>query len=195
MPSDDVLLRAEQALAGHLWSRGVTMHTGEFALASQLILDSLRERPATEGSQLLPIYGVVIDLLVTLTRPEVVLSLVTPAESERRQVEGLIGLTVGAGKGARTPELEATAARVVRKHRAAMDTAIRMPYSDRATIRRAPFEKGLAEASYREKAALLRHVTRSGRRIEAEDRAVRGAPPSRVVSRRLVPGWADRVTW
>lgn len=188
-------LRAEQALSGLLWSRGVTMHTGEFDLATRLILDSWREQPGTDQHAARRTYGPVIELLVTLTYPDVALTMAALAESHRRQVEGLIGLVVGAGKGSRTPELEDTASRVIRAHRAAMYQALRMPNSKGATITTAPFEKGIAEASYRAKAVFLRHVTRSGRRDELEERVVRGAPASRVVSRRLVPGWADDAPW
>lgn len=191
----DDLLRAERALSGVLWSRGVTMHTGEFDLARRLVLDSWRERP-TEGQQSGPhAYGPVVDLLVTLTHPAVALTMAALAESQRRQVEGLIGLVVGAGKGSRTPELEDTAIRVIRVHRAGMYEALRMPKSNKATISKAPFEKAIAEATFRTKAVFLRHVTRSGRRDDFGDHVVRGAPASRVVSRRIVPGWVDNGPW
>lgn len=188
-------LRAEQALSGLLWSRGVTMHTGEFDLAARLILDSWREQPGVDQHAARHTYGSVVELLVTLTYPDVALNLSALAEGHRRQVEGLIGLVVGAGKGSRTPELEDTANRVIRVHRAAMYEALRMPSSNGATITTARFEKGIAEASYRAKAVFLRHVTRPGRRDAFGERAVRGAPASRVVSRRLVPGWADDAPW
>lgn len=191
----DGLLRAEQVLSGLLWSRGVTMHTGEFDLATRLILDSWREQPAAGQHAALRTYGPVVELLVTLTYPDVALTMAALAESHRRQVEGLIGLVVGAGKGSRTPELEDTANRVIRVHRAAMYEALRMPSSNGATITTARFEKGIAEASYRAKAVFLRHVTRPGRRDEFGERVLRGAPASRVVSRRLIPGWADGGPW
>ena len=188
-------LRAEQALSGLLWSRGVTLHTGEFGLATRLILDSWQEQPAAEQHVARRTYGPVVELLVTLTYPDVALTMAALAESHRRQVEGLIGLVVSAGNGSRTRELEDTANRVIRVHRAAMYEALRMPSSNGATITTAPFEKGIAEASYRAKAVFLRHVTRSGRRDEFGGRVVRGAPASRVVSRRLIPGWADDGPW
>ncbi len=191
----DGCLRAEQALSGLLWSRGVTLHTGEFDLATRLILDSWQEQPAADQHVARRTYGPVVELLVTLTYPDVALTMAALAESHRRQVEGLIGLVVGAGNGSRTPELEDTANRVIRVHRAAMYEALRMPSSNGATITTAPFEKGIAEASYRAKAVLLRHITRSGRRDEFGERVVSAAPASRVVSRRLVPGWADDAPW
>lgn len=191
----DDLLRAEQALSGLLWSRGVTLHTGEFDLATRLLLDSWREQPSEARRPTWRSYSAVVQLLVTLTHPDVALALAALAESQRRQVEGLIGLVVGAGKGSRTSELEDTAIRVIRVHRAAMYEALRMPKSNKATISSAPFEKAIAEASFRAKAVFLRHVTRSGRRDTFGNRAVRGAPSSRVVSRRIVPGWADNGPW
>lgn len=191
----DDLLRAEQALAGLLWSRGVTMNTGEFDLAKRLIFDSWREQPAEAQCATWRSYSAVVQLLVTLTHPDVALTMTALAESQRRQVEGLIGLVVGAGRGSRTPELEDTAIRVIRVHRAGMYEALRMPKSNKATISRAPFEKAIAEASFRKKAVFLRHVTRSGRQDDFGDHVVRGAPASRVVSRRIVPGWADNGPW
>lgn len=187
--------RAEQSISGILWRRGVTMHTGEYGLALRLIIDSWQERPDARWLRVSCSYAPAVDLLVTLTHPDVALSLFALAESDSQQVEGLIGLVVGIGGGSRTAELESTAATVVAVHRAAMYTAIRMPKSSGATVSKTPFEKGLAEASYREKAVLLRHVTRSGRRADIEERAVRAAPASRVVSRRIVPGWADDAPW
>ena len=187
----DACRRAEQALAGRLWSRGVTMHTGEFALAMRLILASRRESAPQDGNPLVHAYAAVVELLATLTLPEVALGLVALAESDSRQVEGLIGLTVGAGRGARTAELEAAATVVVMSHRAAMYAATHMPRSSGATVTMTPFEKGIAEAAYRERAVLLRHVTRAGHRVDSAGYPVRGAPASRVVSRRIVPGWAD----
>ncbi len=188
-------VRAEQALSGRLWSRGVTMHTGEFDLAARLICDSWCEHPVAGQRVAGRLYVAIVDLLVTLTHPDVALTMAALAESQRRQVEGLIGLVVGAGRGSRTPELEDTAIRVIRVHRAAMYEALWMPKSNKATISRAPFEKAIAEASFRAKAVFLRHVTRSGRRDAFGSRAVRGAPSSRVVSRRIVPGWADNAPW
>jgi len=187
--------RAEQTLSGPLWSRGVSMHTGELDLATRLILDSWQEPPEAERRIAACVYGPAVDLLVTLTDADVVLGLTALAERDTRQIEGLIGLVVGAGGGSRTPELETTAVAVVRAHRAAMCTAIQMPRSSGATTSKAPFEKGIAEAAYREKAVLLRHVTRSGRRVDVVERAVRAAPASRVVSHRIIPGWADNVPW
>lgn len=191
----DDLLRAEQVLSGLLWSRGVTMHTGEFDLATRLVLDSWQEQPSEDPRATWRSYGAVVQLLVTLTHPDVALTMAALAESQRRRVEGLIGLVVGAGRGSRTPELEDTAIRVIRVHRAAMYEALRMPKSNKATISRAPFEKAIAEASFRAKAVFLRHVTRPGRRDDFGDHVVRGAPASRVVSRRIVPGWADNAPW
>lgn len=187
--------RAEQTLSGLLWSRGVSMHTGELDLATRLILDSWQEPPEAERRTVTCVYGPAVDLLVTLTDADVVLGLTALAERDTRQIEGLIGLVVGAGGGSRTPELETTAAAVVKVHRAAMYTAIQMPRSSGSTISKAPFEKGIAEAAYREKAVLLRHVTRSGRRVDVVERAVQAAPVARVVSQRIVPGWADNVPW
>ena len=171
------------------------MHTGELDLATRLILDSWQEPPEAERRIAACVYGPAVDLLVTLTDADVVLGLTALAERDTRQIEGLIGLVVGAGGGSRTPELETTAVAVVRAHRAAMCTAIQMPRSSGATTSKAPFEKGIAEAAYREKAVLLRHVTRSGRRVDVVERAVRAAPASRVVSHRIIPGWADNVPW
>lgn len=173
----------------------MTMHTGEYGLAVRLILDSWQEQTDARWFRTSRLYPPTVDLLVTLTHPDVALSLTALAESESQQVEGLIGLVVGTGGGSRTAELEATAATVVAVHRAAMYSAVRMPKSSGATVSKARFEKGIAEASYREKAVLLRHVTRSGRRADVVERAVRAAPASRVVSRRIVPGWADNAPW
>ncbi len=191
----DVNRHAEQVLSGRLWNRGVTMHTGEIALAITLIQDSRSETSCSSDAALSLVYGPAVELALTLTDASVALSLSALSEGEARQVEGLIGLTIGAGRGSRTPELERTAALVVAAHRTALDEAVHMPNSPATRVRIVRFEKGIAEASFRSKAVLLRHVTRPGRRVNGAKLLVRGAPSSRVVSRRIVPGWADDAPW
>lgn len=181
--------RAEQVLSGCLWNRGVTMHTGEIALARRLIRDSFSEAPKARISEA-GLYGPMVELTLTLTDPAVASGLITHRDDKDRQTEALIGLAIGAGGGVRTRDLERTAALVISAHRSGLFEAMRMPRSPGTKSRTVRFEKGIVEASYRCKAVLLRHVSDVRVRVAEEEGPVRGAARSRTVSRRIVPGWA-----
>lgn len=190
--SNSTARHGEQLLSGRLWARGITLHTGEISMALALIRDSYRESTRDPQVTFADVYGPALDLVFTLTDPAVASSLVTHIESPDRQVEALIGLTVGAGHGTRTEMLESSALKTVERHRSALGEALSMPRTRQRKHTHAQFEKAIAEAAYRQRAALLRHVTKTRVRAEPNKSSVRGAPASRTVSRRLIPGWMGR---
>lgn len=181
---------AEQIMTGRLWNRGVTMHTGEFGLALRLLADSFHDEMSVNQPQLARLYGAAVGLTFTMTDPAVASDLISHRESDHRQIEGLIGLTIGSGGGARTLELERTASDVIETHRHALREAMWMPNSPAAKFKIARFEKAIAESAFRHKAVLLRHVIDVRVRVDERTRGVRGVPASATVSRRLRPGWA-----
>ena len=180
--------RAEQLLSGRLWSRGVTMHTGEIELAYVLLASSfIGDRSAPPAHAL---YPASIHLVHTLMDSTVASSLITHREDENRQVEGLIGLTIGAGGGARTRALETRARKTIRVHRQALQEAHWMPTSAGATVKVAFFEKAVIEAAHRHCAVLLRHVSEVRTYALRDSRLIRPTPRPRIVAQRLKPhGW------
>lgn len=189
----DAHRRAEQLLSSRLWNRGITMHTGEIELAYTLLASSFSE-DHSDGGILPPahtLYPACVHLTHTLTDSMVASSLVTHREDEKRQIEGLIGLTIGAGGGARTYDLKAHARTIIRTHRHALHEAHWMPTSTGATVKVAAFGKAIVEAAHRHRAVLLRHVSEVRVHSLRDGRLIRPAPRARVVAQRLKPhGWA-----
>lgn len=177
--------RAEKCLSGELWTRGVTMHTGELELAKELVLGSLPDTP-TQPTWIPALYLPAVKLTLILTDPVVASALVTHREDVTRQVEALIGLTVGVSRGVPTLALEEAARYMIEAHRAALLEATRMPNSPTATLRRVRFEKGIAEAAHRRHTVLLRHVSDVRVCAFGEGGPVAAAPRSRTVSNRTL---------
>ncbi|WP_091478687.1 hypothetical protein [Microbacterium azadirachtae] len=169
------------------------MFTGEFGLALELLRVSMSEQPDGATTALDSLYAAAVELTYVLTDTEVIDTLVTPQRRMDRQIEGLIGLTVGAGHGVRTRLLEATATDIIHTHRRALVDAIFMPVRPAAVFDLARFGKATVEATYRHNAVLLRHIDEVRPRIERRSKWPRGATDGKTVSRRLRPGWAEDV--
>lgn len=191
---------AEARMSGWLWFHGVTLHTGEFELATALVSaavadDEEQHRRTRLGrlkinddhreiSPLLLFYPEITDLTCALTNPAVASALCTYRERPERQAQMLIGLAVGACGGAPTAELETIASQEVGRMRQALRCAFSMPSSKNATVRRAQRPKALIEAAHRYQAVLIRHVDEV--RLNAPTIAnVKPPPAPRVVSRRI----------
>ncbi len=181
--------RAERLLSGVLWRRGVTLHTGEFALACELIRTSHQRTLADPVPGLRFIYPAAVELVFTLTDSVVSSSLITHRVPWEMQVEGLIGLAVGAGSGAgeRTTALESCASRVITGHREALAGVRSMPSTPGARHRKAPFGKALLEAAHRHDGVLLRHVSEVRVSADIDPLLAKAPPRSRVVAKRLRP--------
>lgn len=191
---------AEARASGWLWFHGVTLHTGEIALAMNLVsaaltddqdsrraarLEQLNHADSPQVSRLLLYYPETTNLAYVLTDPAVASALCTHRTSPDRQVQMLIALAAGACDGAPTTELEALARAEIDRMRLALSCAFSMPSSRTATVRRAPRPKALIEAGHRHKAVLMRHVDEA--RVSAPAiTGVKPPPASRVVSRRLL---------
>lgn len=190
---------AEARMSGWLWFHGVTLHTGEFELATALVIAAVADNAERHRrtrlrrlmlddhsgiSPLLLFYPEITDLTCALTDPAVASALCTHRERPERQAQMLIGLAVGASGGAPTAELATIASQEVGRMRQALRCAFSMPSSKNATVRRAQRPKALIEAAHRYQAVLIRHVDEV--RLNAPYIANVKPPPSpRVVSRRI----------
>lgn len=152
-------LAAEKAFRAHLSDRGISLETGELALANQLARAWTAQEsptPREDENALLPLFPETVKLAIALTNPEFVEILLDPRWSPSQHAT-LLSTTVTAVLGHPERSDSGVLWQTVNHHASAVAVAYGM-VGTRRRSRACTMQRAFFTAAYTHRACLLRHL-------------------------------------